>query len=317
MSSEVLAMAASVLPVVIVLVIGRLITLAGLLTPVGASDLNRVVYWIGLPAQLFVVVARSDPRQAFELSAAMAAVVGFCVALVVSLLATRRLDPAARGSIASGVARSNAAYVGLPVVMLAAQTLGEERGGQLNAVYPVLLALMVPIFNIGTVIAFVVPQHGLNRRGLQRSVAQLPKNPLIIACLAGLACAYFTPGILHGTVVESSLNLLAASSLPLALLVTGAALDLSRIRAAPGLLIAAAVGKLLIVPGIVAGLAWLAGASQVGLAAATVLMACPTAVANTPMARQLGGDEALMAAQVVLTTIISPITLVLWMVVLL
>jgi predicted permease len=31
------------------------------------------------------------------------------------------------------------------------------------------------------------------------------------------------------------------------------------------------------------------------------------------MARQLGGDEALMAAQVVLTTIICPLTLIVWM----
>lgn len=313
---ELQVLARAVAPVVVVLVLGRLLARWGLITAVGAADLNRLVYWVGLPAQLIVVVAASDLRQAFDPAAVGAAVLSFVIVLGLTLALTRHRTPAERGSLASGVARANAAYVGLPVVTLAGQALGDARGVQLLAVFTVVLAVMVPVFNIGSVLGFVVPQHGLLGGGWRRSLCELPRNPLIIACLIGIALAWFTPGRLGGTLVGDSLLLVAQASLPLALLVTGAALDLRRIRAAPFLLTVAALGKLVLAPALTAVLAWAFGAGAIGIAAAAILMACPTAVANVPMARQLGGDEALMAAQVVLTTVIAPVSLVLWMVVL-
>lgn len=312
-----LVLARAVAPVVAVLVLGRLLARWGLITAIGAADLNRLVYWVGLPAQLIVVVAASDLRHSFDAAAVSAAVIAFTIVLVMTLAVTWRRPPAERGSLASGVARANAAYVGLPVVTLASLTLSGGRGEQLLAVYTVILAVMVPVFNVGSVLGFIVPQHGISRGGWRRSVRELPRNPLILACVLGILLAWFAPGVLTGTLIGDSLTLLAQASLPLALLVTGAALDLARIRAAPVLLLLAALGKLLLAPALTAALAWACGAGAIGIAAAAILMACPTAVANVPMARQLGGDEALMAAQVVLTTVIAPISLVVWMVVLL
>jgi predicted permease len=163
-------------------------------------------------------------------------------------------------------------------------------------------------------LGFIIPQHGFAGGGWKRSLRELPKNPLILACVLGMSLSLLAPKCLQENVVGSSLKLVASSALPLALLVTGAALDVQRIRAAPVLLTLAALGKLVFAPAITVLLAWCFGAGPAGMAAATILMACPTAVANTPMARQLGGDEALMAAQVVLTTILCPISLIAWMV---
>lgn len=314
MIDEVMVLVGAVMPVVIVLALGRALARWGLLSGVGVADLSRLVYWVGLPAQLLVVVANSDLRVAFDAAAAAACVLGFLLTLVLTLMLTARRPAPERGSLASGVGRANAAFVGLPLVTLAGQALGDERGAALIACYPVLLAVMVPVFNIGSVLGFVVPQHGFSGGGWKRSVRELPRNPLILACVAGIMLALVAPGCLAGNVMGSALDLLARSSLPLALLVTGAALDLARIRAAPLMLTLAALGKLVLVPALTAGLAWSFGAGPAGLAAATILMACPTAVANTPMARQLGGDEALMAAQVVVTTILCPLTLIAWMV---
>ena len=313
--NEVLVLGAAVVPVVVLLALGRVLARIGLLSVAGVGDLNRLVYWAALPAQLVVVVARSDLRQSFDLAAGAACVLGFIVALVLTLVVSVRRSAAERGSLASGVGRANAAFIGLPVIALAAPILGDERGAALTAGYSVLLALMVPVFNVGSVLGFILPQHGLAGGGWRRSLRELPRNPLILACILGIVLSLVAPDCLDGNVVGDALDLLARASLPLALLVTGAALDVRRVRAAPGLLVVAALGKLVLVPALTAGLAWVFGATATGLAAATILMACPAAVANTPMARQLGGDEALMAAQVVVTTIIAPLTLIAWLVV--
>jgi len=308
-----MVMMAAVVPVVAVLLLGRVLAKGGLLSPVGAAELNRLVYWVGLPAQLLLSVADADLRQAFDGWALLAAGLAFAAVLGLTLVLSSRRSPAERGSLVSGAARANAAYIGLPIIVLAAQALPAEVGAHLVPTYTVILAFMVPLFNLGSVLGFVVPQHGLSAGGVRQTLRALPRNPLILACVAGMALSWWAPGVLRGNVVATTMELLAHAALPLALLVTGAALDLAKLRAATGLLLFAASGKLILAPALTAALAWAWGASPTGIITATILMACPSAVASVPMARQLGGDEALMAAQVVLTTLLAPITLILWM----
>lgn len=308
-------MITAVVPVVAVLLLGRVLAKGGLLSPTGAMELNRLVYWVGLPAQLLLSVANADLRQAFDGPALAAAGLSFVIVLGLTLLLSHRRSPAERGSLVSGAARANAAYIGLPIIILVAQALPAETGVHLVPTYTVILAFMVPLFNIGSVLGFVLPQHGVNAGGMRQTLRALPRNPLILACVAGMALSWWAPGILYhnANVVATSIQLVAQAALPLALLVTGAALDVTKLRASTGLLLCTASGKLILAPAVTAALAWAFGATPTGIITATILMACPSAVASVPMSRQLGGDESLMAAQVVLTTLLAPITLILWM----
>lgn len=310
---DLLTLAAAVLPVFLIIALGFGLRRVGMISATGGSELARLTYWVGLPCQLFVVVSGTDLRQVFDLRSALSAVGGFIVGLVLVLWSSRGLRPAERGSLTTGMCRANAAFVGLPVVHLAAQALPLEQGARLTAAYAVLLPVMVPMFNVGSTLGFLLPQHGLTRRGLFKVLGELTRNPLIIASLAGVAVSLWRSGQGIGGSVGATFILLAGSATPLALLATGAELDLAVMRARPGLLAVACFGKLLLLPGLTWALGWMIGADPAALAAAVVLMACPAAVASGPMARQLGGDEALVAAIIVATTMLAPLTLVLWL----
>jgi predicted permease len=311
-----ITLSGAVLPVFIVIALGFWLRRGGMISATGGGELARLTYWGGLPCQLFVVVAATDLRVVFDLRSATAAVGGFIIGLSLVLWFSRRLAPAERGSLSTGMCRANAAFVGLPVVHLAAQTLAPEQGAHLMAAFAVLIPVMVPAFNVGSTLGFLLPQHGMTRRGWIKVMGELPKNPLIIASLAGVLVSLWRSGQGIGGTTGAVLVLLAGSATPLALLATGAELNLSVMRAKPMLLMIACMGKLLVLPALTWGIGRVIGADPVALAAAVVLMACPAAVASGPMARQLGGDEAVVAAIIVATTLVAPVTLVVWLAVL-
>ena len=145
-------------------------------------------------------------------------------------------------------------------------------------------------------------------------MAEIPRNPIIIGCLCGLGLALVLPGAMsaHNWLTDS-VQLLAQASIPLALLVTGAQLDLAAMRADWAVLGWVAAGKLLGQPLLALGLALALGCDQVALCTVVVLMACPTAMAAVPMARLMGGDARLMAAVVTSTTVLAAPVLFAWL----
>jgi predicted permease len=313
---ELLNLSQVVLPVFLVIALGFALRRGDMLSVTGTIDLARVTYWIALPCQLFVVVAASDLRHVFDWASAGAAIAGFVIGLALVLWGSRSLPPAEQGSLSTCICRANAAFVGLPMMQLVARVLPAEEGQHLQAAYTVLIPLMVPAFNVGSTLGFLLPQHGVTAHGLRKIFAQLLRNPLIIASLAGILASLAGGLEMLGGTVGATLGLLAAAATPMALLATGAELDLAVLRARPGLLMLACLGKLILLPGLTWLIGWLIGANSVALAAAVMLMACPTAVASGPMARQLGGDEAMVAAIIVASTVAAPITLVMWLAVL-
>lgn len=280
----------------------------------GDSDgLDRFVYYVGLPAQLVVSIADADIRAHFDWRSLVAAVAAYAIGLVVAWWFTARQSPEQRGSTLNGVARANGAFVGLPVVHLLSQAMPGGGGNALETAYTVLLAAMVPCFNLGAVVGFTLPRHGVSASGLARTIAELPRNPIILGSLTGVVLSLIQPHLLTGTIPGTMLGMLGATAIPLALVLTGSHLDLATLRAQPRLLIAVCVAKLVLLPSLTYGLCCALDVDHSATAAAVILMACPTAMAAVSMAKILGADHRLMAALIAATTLIAPLTLLGWL----
>lgn len=303
----------ALVPVFGLVLVGVLLRRLRLLGGDDALGLDRFVYYVALPAQLVVSVAAADIRSHFDGRALLAAVTAYIVGLVGAWWATTRMGAAQRGAVLNGVARSNGAFIGLPLVQLLAQGLPPEQGQALNTAFIVLLAAMVPCFNVGAVIGFTLPRHGLHAAGVWRCLSDLPRNPIILGSLAGMALSLIQPRLLDGTMPGTMLGMLGATAIPLALVLTGSHLDFVTLRARPVLLLCAAGGKLLLLPALTWGLCWALGVDGAARSAAVVLMACPTAMAAVAMARILSADHELMAALIAASTLAAPFTLLGWL----
>ena len=258
---------------------------------------ERFNYYVLFPALLFKSLATVPlnnpawPR------------IALCVALVlttgwIALLLLRRFfawPPARFGVFVQSSLRFNT-YIGLAAV-------GSVFGPDGLALVALLLAVTVPTVNVLSVYAFK------SAGSLRRSVLALIiiKNPLIVACLLGIAANFAGVSLRGGT--DNLLSLMAAASLPLGLLCVGAALKPQELTAETGVMVVNSGVRLLIVPAVAYAFARTLGLPAMEAAVLTLFFALPSSPTGYVLARQLGGDAHLMAGIVTLQTLLSAITL--------
>jgi len=165
---------------------------------------------------------------------------------------------------------------------------------------------MVPMSNALCVYA-LARFSGVHPPGIRAVLLMMARNPLIIACFAGFLLNY--TGIGLPPVVGPVIEILAQAALPIGILCVGAGLDLSVLRTAGRRVTEASLLRLLGMPLLMFGLCLLFGVS--GLTAKVVILmgALPTASSSFILARQMGGDVALMAGIITLSTLAAMVTM--------
>ncbi len=296
--------AQSLLPVVLLIALGAGLLRAGFYTDFFRRSLDRLTYWIALPALIVSKLAQPD----FEFDAVgdllIVIVAAMSGATLVAAVAAwlMRLPPAESGVFVQAGFRGNLAFVGLPVIIFAAGSMGQDVD---LATSTALLALapLVVVYNVGSVIALLVPHHGVSPRAVLKLLRPLVTNPLLIACVAGLLMAW--AGIGLPTFVFRPLDMLGATAPPLALISLGGALVSFPVGKHLGAAVGSTMVKLVVTPLLTIVLwKWL-GLSELHALVAMVYAACPTAVASFVLAGQLKGEQALAATCVVVSTMLS------------
>jgi predicted permease len=153
----------------------------------------------------------------------------------------------------------------------------------------------------------VLVRYGGQEGGWFWILTTVIKNPLIIACLAGMLVNFL--GLQLPAMVESLASILGKGSLPLGLLSVGASLQFSAIKKTGSEIIYACLLKLVLLPIIM----WLAcsliGVDSLSTAVAVLFAALPGSPLSYILAKQLGGDAKLMSSIIAVQTGVSMISL--------
>lgn len=259
---------------------------------------ERVNYFILFPALLVTSLVGAPVRDPAILRLGVAAIVTICVAAAV-LAVFRRVwhVPAARfGPALQGVVRFNT-YLGLAITNSLAGTAGLERAA-------VFLAVAVPLVNVLSIMALTAPGVARTPKVMLRTMS---RNPLILACLAGIALALTGVDLAFGT--DRFLELLARGSLPLGLLCVGAALRPAAMRQDFTVLAGNGALRLLGMPALAALVGVAFGLDGVEALVLVVFSAIPTASTAYVLTRQLRGDGTLMAGLVTTQTLAAMATI--------
>jgi hypothetical protein len=302
----------SVFPVFLVVAVGAVLRRYRFLDERFIDSANALVYYLLLPALLFHEISSTEFRDAFSgplvIGGYVATLGTFLLAWVLS--GALGIGPAERGSFVQGSVRANLAYVGLPVVFNAVGQAGLRKAG-------IFLGFIVPLLNALAVAALMVP-HGLGKgKGMEttaRVLRQVATNPIILACVAGIAWSLLKlplPGMARRT-----LQMLTPATLPLSLLCLGGSFSFERARRGVSLAALSAFLKLVVLAGIGLGLYRWMGLSGDDLRIGAIMLGCPTAVVTYVMAAQLSGDTDLAGTIVLVSTAASAFTITAWLFVL-
>ncbi len=297
----------TVFPLLVMMAVGFTARRVGVIGESAARQINACVFKIFLPLLLCFNIVDTELGASTDVRTLLYAFVTTLLCFGVLFFATPRLcrDRASCGVLIQGIARSNYAIFGIPLVMMM-----YPEGDTSIAV--LMVAVVVPVFNVLSTVALMV--FGGEKGSPWRIVKGVLLNPLILGTLAGFLLWYFRVPI--PSLIETPLRSLGSIATPLALFILGASLDFSKARANSKLLVISVTGRLVVVPLIFLSLAVALGIRDVSLAALIAVYASPTSVSSFPMAQQMGGNGDLAGGQVVFTTVFSILTVFLWVFVL-
>jgi malonate transporter len=291
------AVLGALLPLFALIALGTLARRVGWPGPAAWRAIERLTYYVLFPALLFQSLATTSLAGGGHVALALAA-----ATLVVaggSLLVSRAL--ALHGttltSVLQGAIRPNT-YVGVGAALAVWGTPGV-------ALAAVGLAVVIPLVNVISVLGLL--RYAPKPEQRQSLLVALIANPLMLACLAGLAVNAL--GWPLAPWLSAPLRLMGQASLVLGLLAVGAALNLAALRARWPAAAAASVLKLIASPAIAAVLLAALGVSGVPFAVAVVYMGVPTSVSAYVLAVEMGGDRDAMATIISVTTVLSALTL--------
>ena len=298
-----LAIFESILPVFLLIVAGNLLRRTSIINKEAWPGLEQLGYWFLYPTLLFSTIYKAD-FSALAIDSMMAALLCTVVAMGAFTFALFPLlirSGMVRSSEYSSVFQTSIRWNGF-IALAVAQKIFPPEG---MAVVALAMAVIIVPINLASV--YVVMRFA-ERQADWRSIGRnILINPLILACLAGIAMRFMPFGLYEP--IEETLDLAGRAALGMGLVAIGSGLrpeDLIR----PGFaLYIPSVIKLLLFPLVAIGVAIGFGVTGSDLGYITLCAAVPTAMNGYLLARQLGGDAPLYAAVTTLQTALSFFTM--------
>jgi predicted permease len=290
---------ASLVPVFLIIICGYVFKRTGFPGDDFWPGVERIVYYFLYPALLFSSSAGAS-WEFFSVASMVWAILTALFVMGTLLLLLRPYlteNAASFTSVFQGSLRFTS-YIGFA----AAFALFGDEGLYLAAVF---ITVMIPLVNILSVMVLV--RYGGQQGGWHWIFITVVKNPLILACLAGMA--FNLLGLQLPQAAANLAAILGKGSLPLGLLAVGASLQLSSIKRSGREVLAASVLKLVLMP----LLMWLSCTAfrvdSLSTSVAVLFAALPGSPLSYILAKQLGGDTRLMATIIAVQTGVSMVSL--------
>lgn len=303
--TDVLAITA---PIFVLISIGYLAVKTGVIPQATMPGMGRFVLHFSLPALIFTTISQMEFGEVINTSYLVVYGLASLLALFLGLAFShfvRGESLATSGVMGLGMAMSNSAFIGYPVLL---QVFGEPPVQAFTMSLMVENILIMPI-------ALTIIEYGQRDKHAAASAAssvlgvlkRLVRNPLLLAIAAGMLVSlldFSLPGV-----VESSFDMLARASVAVALFAIGGTLVGNPIRGDVGSIGTVLAGKLLIHPLLVFLLLMLVPDLSAELRLSMILLSAMPMLSVFPIIGSNYGLGRLCASTLLITTVVSFLSL--------
>ena len=286
-------------PVFALLLFGHLLKRIGITHEAFLTTADKLIYFVFFPLLLFWKIGGAASERIGDPGLYKAAICAVISVYILSSLYIKifRIGAFQAGSFSQSCYRFNT-YIGMAVILSA---LGEDGARQ----FSILIGIVIPLINVmavSTLSWFAEEKLSLQKR-LSLTIKALLTNPLIIACLAGIAYWKWIGGF--PVFLDNTFRLASFVTLPLALLSIGGVLTLGGIKYHFKLSMVACVFKLIMLP--LSGYLFLKafGTAGISFKVGMVYFTLPTSTALYVLSAQLKSDTQLASAVIALSTLLS------------
>ncbi len=293
------------LPVFLIIIAGWFFRKFRVVDEVWIHVLNLFAYYVSLPALIVVSFWYIDFLEKGALSMLLESV-GTILAVIVLFFVVISLLPVSKKTKASLFLVSvtgNTVYMGFPIM---ASAFGPEilALGTLAAAVYLIMPILAAIF--------VVRWWASKDHSLGKQFKDFIKNPLVIAALIGIAISFVPKGWVGFGVLQQGLAMIGATASPVALFALGGFLYKKFLKRNVGWVVGVSAVKVILFPFLIIG----AGAVGIGLfwePVLVVIAAMPAAVTTFIIAQRFDLDQTLVCNALLVSTVLSFVTIPLFM----
>ncbi len=294
------------MPVFFVMVIGYVFRQFEILSEDFAAKLNRFVFKVALPVNLFHQLCRVNIAKAWDTSYVLFCAVATLLSVGIGLLCSLPVkDRGERGEFIQGAYRSSSSLLGMVYI--------ENIYGQ-SPMGPLMMIGSVPIYNIMAVIILTLSaqqgeEESLSEK-LKDSMVGIATNPIILGILIGIGWALLK--LPMPAMADKTIGYIGGIASSLGLLSLGAMVDLKAIRGRLLPIFSATFLKLVGFAAIFLPLAVYLGYRRDRLVALVIMLGSASTMAGFVMAKNMGHKGNLSSAVIMLSTLLSSVTLTFW-----
>ena len=296
----------TIAPIFILIALGWIAARTGFLPENILGPLNRLVYYFAIPAFLFHAISNFPLDKGFNVQVVAITLGTVIIFYLVGWLFTTVLktSPKQAGATIQSACHSNAGYVGLPVAFYILGDTGLAQAGIISGFLMIVQNVMS-----STILQAYSQEKSIG--GHFSMVIQYLKNPVIIGSLVGILASGLQIPVPN--VIDRTLNMLGDLAPAAALLLIGASLSFKAMNARKRIVAMTVTVKLFLLPAAALFCFELFDLNIQDFLPAIILLATPTATVAYVMSRQMGSDPEIAVATISATTIISALTLPLWL----
>lgn len=291
-----------VLPIFLLIILGLILKRLKIISDNFVKQLSAFVFKVSLPALIFLELATVEINTAFDSKLIVISISLIFLVFGISWITGSLLAkiPEDKGVVIQGSYRSNFAIVG--IAMLSEIVDSNHLGKAI-----MLLAFVMPIFNVLAVIALTAPLHQASSDRIIKTLKEIAKNPLIISACIAIPISLFDIKLFSPITI--TLVYLSKIALPLALIGIGASINLKELLTASPLSFVASINKIILFPIVSVSLGFLLGLKGQDIIILFILMGSPTAVASFVMAEAMGSNSKMAGNIIAITTLGSIFTI--------
>jgi predicted permease len=205
------------------------------------------------------------------------------------------------GVLVMSLFRGNTLLFALPLAV-------SVYGGAAESFAGALIAMVVPVYNVLGVLILTFYSDD-QKISIPSLIKKLLTNPMIVGALLGLLLRFF-PRLPDGFL--KPFNALADAATPVAVMALGGNFEMRDTWASMKYIAPVLIGRFVIIPALDLLISRSFGFQGIEVFMAIMLYVTPVAIAAYPTAVSMGGDGELMGEIVALSTVVSPLAIVIW-----
>ena len=295
----------AIAPIFLMMLVGYVIKQTGLASKSTLDGINKLVFKIFLPTLLFYNIYSTESLENFSWKILLFTVVSVSLVFLIGLGAVFIFTKVneKRSVLLQALFRSNFAILGIPLI-------NSICGDKTSGLTYLMVAIVVPLFNILAVASFLIFGKGGNTFSIKAFIKGLVTNPIIIGCALGLV--FFGLGIKLPFILEKAVSDVSKITTPLSIIVLGAGFTVPARKSYFKEVILSVGARLIIVPVLMVSAAVLCGFRGEALACLLIAAGAPAAVSSYSTAQVMGGDGELAAQIVVVSSALCILSLFGW-----